>query len=74
MQILARGVQVAEAGLRLLGVKRRPTARPESAYDRGDDLGVSSSRSAMEGAVAVAEAGVVGQLRPGLQALKNDHM
>ena len=61
---LGCGVQVGDGGIHLLRIQRLPAVRPQRADDRGDDRGVTTGGSAVEHAVAVAEAGVVGELRP----------
>ena len=67
---LGGGIQAAtQARIHLLRVQRFPAVRPDRAEDRSDDRGVTTSGSAVEHTVAVAEAGVVRELRSSRQPL-----
>ncbi len=66
MEELLGSVQAANGGLRLLGVQQGPAMRLERLYDGCDDLHVAPCRRPVEDAVAIAEPGVICQLRPSL--------
>ena len=63
-------VQAAIGSVHLLRVQWLPGVRPQRADDSGNDRGVTASGSAVEHAAAVAEAGVISELWPSRESLR----